>query len=166
MKVQVQTTGQETHPFLVNIHEGNNPLPPMPEWLEIPFNRTIFNAAVALGVPIKGFKGAVEVNVAQLNNNVPVAFPDRTDADGNVLKWKDYKLYHISLDGTKALIRIDSGKPPRYNRLDVMTPEELQAYIDVVGVANVLTLDEARTLYNTNYRIPEEGDPAVTADKK
>lgn len=114
-------------------------------------------------IEIDGFEGGVEVDTVTEDSLVPSNFPNSSYTDENEVEhqktWKEYvsnSRIKRKLDGLKIILPVGFANS-KGNREDIVSDEELRAWIDEFGVDNILTLSEMKTLLaSEDYSISEE----------
>ena len=106
-------------------------------------------------IPFSGVNGYVEITLAQLDEDVPVAFPNSIKQTGTIeaptTAQKTYREYTQSVtNATNAIVKV--GYHDSFgNRSTPVDSAELQLWITEWGGANIMTPSEAKALYESDY---------------
>jgi len=154
MKAILKTTGKKDDPVVKEL-AGNVVIP---DELKTGFTKEQFTSLVEKGIEIDNFIGGVEKDASFLEEDVPNNFPNSTIVDEETetqRKWKNYCVYHKSIDKNKVLIYIGE-RDSNGNRQDVVPNNELLKWIDYFGIDNIKTKHQCQDLLNSeNYLIKE-----------
>jgi len=154
MKAILKTAGKKDDPIVKEL-AGNVVIP---DKLKTGFTKEQFISLVEKGIEIDNFIGGVEKDVSFLEEDVPNVFQNSTIADEETetqRKWKNYCVYHKSIDNSKVLIFIGE-RDSNGNRQDVVPNNELLIWIDHFGIENIMTKHECQALLNSDKYSQEE----------
>ncbi|MHA1447968.1 MAG: hypothetical protein ACTSP4_00910 [Candidatus Hodarchaeales archaeon] len=97
-----------------------------------------------------GFLGGIEVDYSKLDNLVPASVIERRDEEGELIKkaWKDEFPIVVSLDKTKAIIRMCT--PLSLTAWNGMKNEMFYKMTDYFGIENVMTRSKNQDLISSD----------------